>query len=44
MAISCKGRAMADMANGPTRRESPFPDMIEVIEGLDSTNDCNGLP
>jgi ankyrin repeat protein len=38
MAIARSGQTVADMANGPVQRVSPFPDTVALLEKLGSKN------
>ena len=38
MVVSRKGQTIADMANGPAERISPFPATIELLVGLGAIN------
>ena len=37
-AVSRNGRTVADMANGPVQRVSPFPETVKLLEKLGSKN------
>lgn len=37
-AVSRRGQTTVDMANGPVQRISPFPETIELLEGLGAVN------
>jgi len=41
-AISRRGQTVADMANGPVQRISPFPETVALLEklGSDNSHDC----
>jgi ankyrin repeat protein len=36
--VSRRGQTVADMANGPVSRVSPFPEIVKLLEGLGSKN------
>ena len=39
--VSRRGQTTVDMANGPVQRIQPFPDTIELLEGLGAVNNHN---
>lgn len=39
--VSRRGQTTVDMANGPVQRISPFPETIELLEGLGAKNNHN---
>ena len=39
--VSRRGQTVADMANGPVQRVSPFPETVALLESLGSVNNHN---
>jgi ankyrin repeat protein len=37
-AVNREGKTTVDMANGPVQRISPFPDTIQLLEGMGAKN------
>ena len=37
-AVARTGQTTVDMANGPVQRVQPYPDAIELLEGLGAKN------
>jgi uncharacterized protein len=41
--LSRRGQTVADMANGPVQRVSPYPSTVRLLESLGSKNNNNCL-